>query len=180
MMNEEQPVLATQQSHAFLRLVPPPRPEPLAVADASPVLELPGLLLTRLVLETGGKQHAMKDIRGFRTRRQAPPLCVPLLLASLCVALVVPVLLSRPGLMPVYAALLLVAGTVFGALLYSVTVRDTYGLILRTAQGDQEVFRSRDAEAFTRLVEALDRTLVWCAPEALPVPPAPPPRRLSR
>ncbi|SEU22054.1 DUF6232 family protein [Stigmatella erecta] len=177
MMKEERSVLVTQQPHAFLRLVPRSRPGPLAGAEVSPVLELPGLRLTRLALEAGGQAHAMKDIRGFRTRRQAPPLCVPLLLASICVALVVPVMLSAPGVVPVYAALLLVAGMVAGALLYTVTVRDTYGLILRTAQGDQEVFRSRDAEAFTRLVEALDRTLVWCAPEALPQPPA---RTLSR
>jgi hypothetical protein len=180
MMKEERPVLVTQQPHAFLRLVPPPRSEPLAGAGASPVLELPGLRLTRLALETGGRSHALKDIQGFRTRRQPPPLCVPLLVASICVALVVPALLSRPGVVPVYAALLLVAGTVFGALLYTVVVRDTYGLILRLGPEDREVFRSQDAEAFTRLVEALDRTLVWCASEALPGPPAPPPRTRAR
>jgi hypothetical protein len=169
MMNDERPVQAMQQPHGVLRLVPPPHPERRAETGA--MLELPGLTLTRFALETGGKTHLMKDIRGFRTWRQPPPLCLPLLGVCLCVALVVPVLLSQPGVWPVYLALLLVAGTVFGALLYAMTVRDTYGLLLRTALGDREAFRTQDAEAFARLVEALDRTLVWHVPEALQQPP---------
>lgn len=168
MNHQEHSNPAQQRPRVVLRLVPPLPAEPGPLPGPAPVLDMQGLRLTREQLDAGGQTFPLKELTGFRTRRQAPRLSLPLLMGSMSVMLAVPVLLGRPGSALVYAALALIVAGVFASLLYLMRARDTYGLVLRTRRGDLEVFRTQDTECFSRVVEALDRMLVRRLPEGMP------------
>lgn len=168
MSDQEPSTLMPQRPRVVLRLVPPLPPESPVPPASRVLLEVQGLRLTPESLEAGAQTYRLKELRGFRTRRESPRLSLPLLLAGVGVTLAVPVLLAQPDSGPVYAALTVVTGLVFASLLYSVVASDVYGLVLRTAQGDQEVFQTRDHQRFARVVEALDAALVRRLPEGSP------------
>jgi hypothetical protein len=171
MSDQELSTLVPQRPRVVLRLVPPLPPESCALPPSRPLLETQGLRLTRETLEAGGQTYRLAGLSGFRTRRQSPRLSLPLLLAGVGVTLAAPLLLAQPDSGPVYAALAGITGLVFASLLYTVVASDTYGLVLRTPEGDHEVFQTRDHQRFFRVVEALDAALVRRLPE--------PPRSLS-
>ncbi|WP_224240430.1 DUF6232 family protein [Hyalangium gracile] len=168
MSDQEPSTFAPQRPRVVLRLVPPLPPEPPAPPVERVLIETWGLRLTRECLEVGGQTYRLAELRGFRTRRESPRLSLPLLLAGVCVTLAVPLLLAQPDSGPVYAALTGITGLVFASLLHAVVACERYGLILRTAEGDREVFHTRDHQRFARVVEALDAALVRRLPESSP------------
>lgn len=155
------------QSRDFLRLVREPQPEfQDASADRPPLIELPDFTLTRQVLCARGRTDLLADIGGFQTQRQYLHQSLPLVLLFLG-ALAVPLLTGLPHSMFVSVGLTAIMTMVIGLLLFPRVLGETYVLRVRTLQGDREVFRSQDAELFTRVVDALDRALVWREPKPL-------------
>ncbi|MBN1205920.1 MAG: hypothetical protein JXB05_13470 [Myxococcaceae bacterium] len=175
MSDQEPSTVAPQRPRVVLRLVPPLPPEPCPPSSARPLLETRGLRLTHDAVEAGGGVYRLKELTGFRTRRESPRPSLPLLLAGVCVTLGVPALLAHPDSGPVYAALTAIMGLLLAALLYTLVASETYWLVLRTAEGDHEVFQTRDHQCFTQVVEALDAALVIRLPES-----SWPPRLVSR
>lgn len=169
-MSEQKPsTMALPRPRVALRLVPPLPHEVPPPPGACALLEEPGLRLTQETLEANGRVYRLRELTGFRTRRKAPRLSLPLLLAGVGVTLAVPLLLARPEAGLLYAALTGGMGLGFATLLYTLVANDTYGLVLRTAEGDHEVFQTQDPKRFTQVVETLDAVLV----RRLPMPASP-------
>ncbi|MDC0712059.1 DUF6232 family protein [Stigmatella sp. ncwal1] len=157
----------TQQARDFLRLVREPQTGPRAPsADKPPLIELPDFTLTRQVLNARGRTDLLKDIGGFQTQRRYLHLSLPLMLLFVGAG-AVPLLTELPNSALVSVGIMAIMGTVVGLLLFPKVFGETYVLRVRTLQGDREVFRSQDAELFTRVVDALDRALVWREPKPL-------------
>jgi hypothetical protein len=159
MIEQELTPSAPQRPRVVLRLVPPPPPEPLPPPGERVLLELEGLKLTRERLEAGGRTYPLADIRCIGTRHHAPRLWPSLLGAVLGAVLGVPVLLARPGSVPVYASMAVVGALVFASVLWVLVASDTYWLTIQTPEGERQVLCSQDHQRFARVVAVLGEAL---------------------
>jgi len=171
-MERESRLVARPRSMSVLRLVPPP-PEPRTPSGERVLVSAEGFRLTSERLEAAGRSWRLEELHGFGTRREAPGLKLPLL-AGVGAALVMPVLLLKPGSFQVTAALVVATVLVFASIVRLVVAADTYRLTVRTAEGEWQVLCCQDHQLFARVVEALGEVLV--RPE--PNPPVPE-RRLA-
>ncbi|MET0403954.1 MAG: DUF6232 family protein [Cystobacter sp.] len=122
------------------------------------LVEGAGLRLTSERLEVEGRSWRLEELRGFGTRRESPGLMVPLGL-GVSAALSVPGLLLQPGSFRVTAALVVALLLVFAAIGWLVAAADTYRLLVRTAEGERQVWCGQDHQLLARVVRELGEKL---------------------
>ncbi|WPB76886.1 DUF6232 family protein [Archangium violaceum] len=167
-MMEREPWLGSRRNpKSVLRLVPSLPPEPLTPSGERVLVAAEGIRLTSERLEVAGGSWRLEELRGFRTRHEAPGLKLPLLVGA-AAALVVPSLMLQPSSFRVTAALVVATVLVFASIVRLVVAADTYWLTVRTADGERQVLRCQDHQLFARLVEALGEVLEQ--PELRPPP----------
>ena len=157
-MMERESWLVSRHPKSVLRLVPSLPPEPLTPSGERVLVAAEGFRLTSERLEVSGGSWRLEELRGFRTRHEAPGLKLPLLVGA-AAALVVPSLLLQPGSFRVTAALVVATLLVFTSIVRLVVAADTYWLTVRTAEGERQVLRCQDHQLFARVVEALGEVL---------------------
>lgn len=158
MMERESSRGARRHPRSVLRVVPAPPPEPLASPGERVLVSAEGFRLTSERLEAAGGSWRLEELRGFRTRHEAPGLKLPLLVGA-AAALVVPSLMLQPGSWRVTAALVVATVLVFASIARLVVAADTYWLTVRTAEGERQVLCCQDHQLFARVVEALGEVL---------------------
>lgn len=157
-MMERESWLVSRHPKSVLRLVPSLPPEPLTPSGERVLVAAEGFRLTSERLEVAGGSWRLEELRGFRTRHEAPGFKLPLLVGA-AAALVVPSLLLQPGSVRVTAALVVAMLLVSTSIIRLVVAADTYWLTVRTAEGERQVLRCQDHQLFARVVEALGEVL---------------------
>lgn len=122
------------------------------------LVEGEGLRLTSERLEAEGRSWRLEELRGFGTRRESPGLWLPLGVGG-SAALLVPGLLLQPGSFRVTAALVVATLLVFAAIARVVAAADTYRLLVRTAEGERQVWCGQDHQLLARVVRELGEKL---------------------
>jgi hypothetical protein len=141
-----------------LRLVPRAPPLLLTPSGERVLVEGEGLRLTSERLEAEGRSWRLEELRGFGTRRESPGLLLPLGV-GVGAALLVPGLLLQPGSFRVTAALVVATLLVFAAIAWVVAAADTYRLLVRTAEGERQVWCGQDHQLLARVVRELGEKL---------------------
>jgi hypothetical protein len=146
------------RGRSALWLVPSTPCVAVASLDEHVLVEGAGLRLTSERLEVGGRSWRLEDLRGFGTRRESPGLLLPLGV-GVGAALWVPGLLLQPGSFRVTAALVVALLLVFAAIGWVVAAADTYRLMVRTADGERQVWCGQDHQLLARVVRELGEKL---------------------
>ena len=144
------------------------RPAP-APPGEQVLVEGAGLRLTSERLEAAGRSWRLEELRGFGTRRESPGVLLPVGV-GVGAALWVPGLLLQPGSFRVTAALVVATLLVFAAIVWLVAAADTYRLLVRTAEGERQVWCGQDHQLLARVVRELGEKLERSdAPHPAPV-----------
>jgi uncharacterized protein DUF6232 len=146
------------RARPVLWLVSSAPPPPLTPSGERVLVEGEGLRLTSERLEAKGHSWRLEELRGFGTRRESPGLWLPLGVGA-SAALLVPGLLLQPGSFRVTAALVVATLLVFAAIARVVAAADTYRLLVRTAEGERQVWCGQDHQLLARVVRELGEKL---------------------
>ncbi len=169
-MMERESWLVSRHPKSLLRLVPSLPPPPLTPSGERVLVAAEGFRLTSQRLEVASGSWRLEELRGFGTRRESPGLWLPLGVGG-GAALLVPGLLLQPGSFRVTAALVVATLLVFAAIARVVAAADTYRLLVRTAEGERQVWCGQDHQLLARVVRELGEKL------ERPEPPRPAPVR---